>query len=1413
MSEEIQGLKIVFGANFDDFERQLTAFNKAANTTQKQLKKIDKSLKVDPSNTALLTEKMSLLGSQAQNVQAQMNALSGKMANASAEAKRLAASEENIAMKAAQALSAYNLLDDSLSRLKNGMKAIADAHGMVFDRDKPLAFVAEIEKAGVATDAEKEKLKLLTSEYKRLASTWESVSEANKAAQEALGLRDSKIDLEKMHVELVKILEDMSRIEYMDLDKAKSEEFRKIAQAADLCESEISALEERGKKLDEALRVNPNNLSVVKDKLDNTKDAAQTVKNKISLLNDEMSMLDKNAKSAASGKSMLQLKTEADKAEESFNKLNAELAETRAKISEAKSKIDQFGLSSTDAWGHSAGAIYNLRGEIDRLTSEEIYLKTRADAANQVMRKAKDAAKYKEIASEVGILESKLASMTEVSKGMSYSMAASVRDIATTMSATVTPVLTAGLYGIVSKADDLDTAFRSMTKTVNGTSSQFEKLKDEAIAFSQTHAVSATQILEVEAMGGQLGIAVENLGEFAEVASNLDIATDMDADTISEQLGQFNNVLEWGEGDMSRFGDALVRLGNNMPVQESKISNVATQIASMGSLVGMSTPEILAWSAAIAATGQGAESSGTAIQNTMSDIESAVASGGDKLQAFASIAGMSADEFAASWNDGRASDVMKSFIEGLKGLEEESGSATQALGDLGITGTRQVRAIEGLMKTVDTLDEALAMSGDAWYGLTDQYGHAGDAAIEADKKQRGLSGSLQKMRINIENVASVAGDQLVPWVNLLSDALKGLTKMLQDSDGAIVNAAVGTAGLVAVISPVARIVSQAYGSYINFNGIIEKNRKKLVEAAYASGALTAAQRDGYLATGRWSKEIKVATQEAQKMEKAQTKVTASAMAGKAALAGLAIAAVALVVSKIVEYNREAERTRQANMSLKDSYSAVSAAARDGGDSISASMTVSASAAKAAADDIIQKNLDLSESFSDHMKSVLDSNAEIDAYAETLHSLGGDMSSLSNGEATQLGLALDALNQLLGEHYDLVAQEDGSYKIMSDGAEVAIETIDRLIQKKREEAQMEAYNQLNIETTKALTEAQKEQQVAAANLAKAQADYDSQLDLAAQGIPGAAEALTGYAFVLSNAQGEYDKATQGCDALKSKQTELQNAMAICSASIDENATATERALGASSDWTMALSSYGVQGLSDFASYCDYAGISVDQLQSASALDISTMISNWQSWAQGTSDSLGDAAEAMQNMPEEAGDALGDVPDAAQDSVDETTTVLETLEDVMDYVAKNGVDGLVSGLESGQVRVSEAAKKLVNSAKRTLTFTLQIKSPSRVMRKIGRFTGEGFALGMKDERKNVERMAGGLAEGAVNVIRDGSYASSLGAAFTASSRASYAQQTINSGDTMLITNLTIEAKDADSAESLYKQLRKVQMKNRR
>ena len=142
-----------------------------------------------------------------------------------------------------------------------------------------------------------------------------------------------------------------------------------------------------------------------------------------------------------------------------------------------------------------------------------------------------------------------------------------------------------------------------------------------------------------------------------------------------------------------------------MPAQESAIMDVTSRIGSLGGIVGMSTPQVLAWATAIAATGQNSEAAGTAISNTMSDIEGAVASGGDKLEGFAKVAGMSAEQFAKSWNE-TPSDAMKSFVEGLHSIDEQGGSVDKTLQDLGITGVRQKQALEGLSQTTDVLNDA-----------------------------------------------------------------------------------------------------------------------------------------------------------------------------------------------------------------------------------------------------------------------------------------------------------------------------------------------------------------------------------------------------------------------------------------------------------------------------------------------------------------------------------------------------------------------------------------------------------------------------------------------------------------------------------------------------------------------------------
>lgn len=264
----------------------------------------------------------------------------------------------------------------------------------------------------------------------------------------------------------------------------------------------------------------------------------------------------------------------------------------------------------------------NMADEYNRLSSELEAAKAQAQGFSQQMQEAGDKGR--------GAL-------------------GTIGDFGTALTATVTPALQQVGDFAIGSATDIDSAYRDMRKTVQGTEGDFQKLKQSAIDFSNQNVTSADQILEIQAIGGELGIAVDNLDTFSTVVSNLDIATDLDTEPAAEGLGHLSNIMHLTSDDMVSFGDSLVRLGNNGASTESDILEVATRIGSMASIVGMSTPDVLALASSIASTGQKSEAAGTAIANTMSDIETAVSAGGDGLQAFAETANMTAENFANTW--------------------------------------------------------------------------------------------------------------------------------------------------------------------------------------------------------------------------------------------------------------------------------------------------------------------------------------------------------------------------------------------------------------------------------------------------------------------------------------------------------------------------------------------------------------------------------------------------------------------------------------------------------------------------------------------------------------------------------------------------------------------------------------------
>ena len=119
------------------------------------------------------------------------------------------------------------------------------------------------------------------------------------------------------------------------------------------------------------------------------------------------------------------------------------------------------------------------------------------------------------------------------------------------------------------------------------------------------------------------------------------------------------------------------------------------------------------------------------------------------------------------------------------------------------------------------------------------------------------------------------------------------------------------------------------------------------------------------------------------------------------------------------------------------------------------------------------------------------------------------------------------------------------------------------------------------------------------------------------------------------------------------------------------------------------------------------------------------------------------------------AIGDLLNQAKDKI---------LSFDLSKAGKDFIQGFIDGVGSMGGAIAEAATDIANDALGAIKEALGIASPSKEMRKIGRFTGEGFALGIADMKGDViARMAdlsGAVMTGAENPWRYGGYAPSGG-----------------------------------------------------
>lgn len=153
---------------------------------------------------------------------------------------------------------------------------------------------------------------------------------------------------------------------------------------------------------------------------------------------------------------------------------------------------------------------------------------------------------------------------------------------------------------------------------------------------------------------------------------------------------------------------------------------------------------------------------------TLSAIESAVATGGEDLQQFATVAGESAQEFADKWKN-HPIEAIQDFIRGLGKLDEKGESATMVLDEMGLTGVRQSNMLKSLALAADTMTGAVDLSNKAWSENT---------ALTNEASTR-YETTESKLRMLKNQVVDIAIDFGGPFVDALKNGLEASKPLIQ----------------------------------------------------------------------------------------------------------------------------------------------------------------------------------------------------------------------------------------------------------------------------------------------------------------------------------------------------------------------------------------------------------------------------------------------------------------------------------------------------------------------------------------------------------------------------------------------------------------------------------------------------------
>lgn len=908
---------------------------------------------------------------------------------------------------------------------------------------------------------------------------------------------------------------------------------------------------------------------------------------------------------------------------------------------------------------------------------------------------------------------------------------------------------------------DFESAMTGVAKTTDFTDEELSAMSESIQEMSTEIPATTDELAGIAEAAGQLGIHKESLLDFTEIMAMLGTATNITADEAATSLSRLANITGMSQEDFDRLGATIVDLGNNLATTEKEIVDMSLRIAGAGAQVGMTEAEIMSFSGALSSVGIEAEAGGSAFSTLISNMSLAVQKGGDELAQFADVAGMSAGEFAAAFEDDAASAIIQ-FIQGLGAMDSQGRSAIAVLDEMGLSDIRMRDALLRAAGASDTFTNALQIGSSAWEANT-------ALTTEASKRYATTQSQLTMMQGAYENLETVIGDAYNPALqeaySIGTKVLNGVTDFVKQNPALVnaVTAFVGvmgaaTAGLAAyaAITKIVIPLMQLFTASIPGVNIIMGVAAAVAGVTAAVAALaTAAANDAV-------PSVDELTQAAQGMREAMDEANATyddTVSSTMAAAGVADT----YISKLEEMEAAGVNTEEEHRQYHNTLALLCQVVPELADHIDLETdTIEGGTAALRANTEAWKQNAMQQAYQEQLTALYSQYSAVLIEAEE-NSIGltkaqyqqeaankkyndtvARMNELWNEAAAEAEAyneeyyaMTDATNFLTQEYYDL---ENSLYEINDEmwAAEQSAKNYQKAIEEDQEAvAAAEEEIALAEEAVQNLTAATQDGSDAATEAAEQEQALQTSITGVKEEISALATAYAeAYGAALESISGQYQLWDEAAGVVATSAGTINSALeSQITYWQDYNAnlqTLTER-------------SADIEGLSEMiASFADGSEESVNAIAGmAGATDeqLATMVANWQT---------------LQTEQEAAAGSVADLKTDFTATMDELQAELAADIEAMDLgteAAESGkatIQGFVSGAEAMLPQVQAAYSRVAQAAIDAIDAKLEIHSPSRVMEEKADMTWAGYIKETEALQPDVAEAMSGMAGAGVEAF---------------------------------------------------------------